>query len=236
MGLFDKINKDDLIAKAKKAGESAKGAFDKAKESYEKNKEERELAKMPQEGGLKRYEVTYRGGHPNYPMDKPVKSYPYIIMDVMPDRLSFLPKKLSEPWFNGFELDYTKIVAIDIVERTISFSESMLGSGTDNSDLRQKNVLEITYIDDENNEYVMRNEMLTGTTVMGQASVCLEMMDLLRANKIPQKFIGKQTTQSVAQAPQVDVAEQLKKFKDLLDSGIITEEEFNAKKKDLLGL
>lgn len=31
-------------------------------------------------------------------------------------------------------------------------------------------------------------------------------------------------------------AEELKKFKELLDSGIITEEEFNAKKKQLLGL
>ena len=31
-------------------------------------------------------------------------------------------------------------------------------------------------------------------------------------------------------------AEELKKFKDLLDSGIITQEEFDAKKKQLLGL
>lgn len=31
-------------------------------------------------------------------------------------------------------------------------------------------------------------------------------------------------------------AEELKKYKDLLDSGVITQEEFNAKKKQLLGL
>lgn len=31
-------------------------------------------------------------------------------------------------------------------------------------------------------------------------------------------------------------AEELKKFKDLLDSGVITQEEFDAKKKQLLGL
>lgn len=31
-------------------------------------------------------------------------------------------------------------------------------------------------------------------------------------------------------------ADELKKFKELLDSGVITEEEFNAKKKELLGL
>ena len=32
------------------------------------------------------------------------------------------------------------------------------------------------------------------------------------------------------------MADELKKFKDLLDSGVITQEEFDAKKKQLLGL
>ena len=31
-------------------------------------------------------------------------------------------------------------------------------------------------------------------------------------------------------------ADELKKYKDLLDSGVITQEEFDAKKKQLLGL
>lgn len=34
----------------------------------------------------------------------------------------------------------------------------------------------------------------------------------------------------------LDEADKLKKFKELLDSGIITQEEFDAKKKELLGL
>ena len=33
-----------------------------------------------------------------------------------------------------------------------------------------------------------------------------------------------------------DTADELKKFKELLDSGVITQEEFDAKKKQLLGL
>lgn len=36
--------------------------------------------------------------------------------------------------------------------------------------------------------------------------------------------------------PKSDEADQLKKYKELLDSGIITQEEFDAKKKQLLGL
>jgi hypothetical protein len=39
-----------------------------------------------------------------------------------------------------------------------------------------------------------------------------------------------------APAPAASTADELKKFKDLLDAGIITQEEFDAKKKQLLGL
>ena len=34
----------------------------------------------------------------------------------------------------------------------------------------------------------------------------------------------------------ISTADEIKKFKDLLDAGIITQEEFDAKKKQLLGL
>lgn len=40
----------------------------------------------------------------------------------------------------------------------------------------------------------------------------------------------------VVEAPKSDEADQLKKYKELLDSGVITQEEFDAKKKQLLGL
>ena len=44
--------------------------------------------------------------------------------------------------------------------------------------------------------------------------------------------------QSAAAAPAqaTDVAEELKKYKSLLDAGILTEEEFTAKKRQLLGI
>ena len=45
------------------------------------------------------------------------------------------------------------------------------------------------------------------------------------------------TKPEVVQTVQVtDEADQIKKYKDLLDSGVITQEEFDAKKKQLLGL
>ena len=42
--------------------------------------------------------------------------------------------------------------------------------------------------------------------------------------------------QSAAQPAAISGAEELKKFKELLDMGIISQEEFDAKKKQLLGL
>lgn len=43
-------------------------------------------------------------------------------------------------------------------------------------------------------------------------------------------------TSAPASAPVIDTADQLQKFKSLLDNGVITQEEFDAKKKELLGL
>jgi|GEM_PF-1576310 len=48
---------------------------------------------------------------------------------------------------------------------------------------------------------------------------------------------GKTTKQVTSnETASISTADELKKFKDLLDSGIISQEEFDAKKKDLLGL
>ena len=40
----------------------------------------------------------------------------------------------------------------------------------------------------------------------------------------------------VVQSPSTSTTEELKKYKELLDSGVITQEEFDAKKKQLMGL
>lgn len=250
MSLFDKLNKEDLLAKAKrateaatdfaqKAADSAKTGISQVQATLEEKKGQQKLSKLPQEGGLQRYEVTYHGGHPDYPMNKEIKKYPYIIMDVMPDRFSFLPKEASKGWFSGFDILYSQVSSIDIVERTISTVESLLGSGSDNTDLRQKNVIEITYTDDSGDIFVLRNEMLTGFTVMGQARVCKEMMDLLRTNKILKLFGSDKPAEAITPVQPVttvDVVEELKKFKELLDMGVITQEDFDLKKKQLLGI
>lgn len=46
----------------------------------------------------------------------------------------------------------------------------------------------------------------------------------------------KESASATNQAANYGSADELKKFKELLDSGVITQEEFDAKKKQLLGL
>lgn len=238
MGLFDKASISDALGKAKelagKAGDAAKSGIEQTKATIEKKQEEARLAKLPQEGGLKRYEVTYKGGHPQYDIgQKEVKSYPYVIMDIMPDRFSFLPKQLSEKWFEGLEIPYNKVISLNVIERIISSAESFLGSGSNNSDLRQKNVLEFTY-EDNGSQVVVRFEMLTGTTVMAQAGKCVELMDLLRNNDITSQFKGNSGDKTVTSNGGNDVIEQIKKLSELKDAGILSEEEFSSKKTELL--
>ena len=55
------------------------------------------------------------------------------------------------------------------------------------------------------------------------------------------KLIVERQEQKVAYVPQqnsnvASTPEQLKQFKELLDAGVITQEEFDAKKKQILGL
>ena len=179
MTLFDKDSISGALGKAKglagKAAEAAKTGIDQTKTLVNEKVEQSKQNKLPQEGGLIRYEVMYKGGHPDFQLEK--KKSPYILLDVMPDRFSFLAKPQSEDWFTGFEIPYNRVISLDIVERVISNAEMLMSSGSNNSDLRQKNVIEIKYLDENNDEYVVRNEMITGFSVMGQAKVCQEMLD-----------------------------------------------------------
>ena len=66
-------------------------------------------------------------------------------------------------------------------------------------------------------------------------------IDEVAAAAIKAKQLEKKAAAMKDQAEQkasttISEADEIKKFKDLLDSGIITQEEFDAKKKQLLGL
>ncbi len=66
-----------------------------------------------------------------------------------------------------------------------------------------------------------------------------------RCNKVHAKYVsscpcgfipGKETVESTYTTPTVNTGEEIRKYKQLFDDGIISEEEFIAKKKQLLGI
>lgn len=242
MGFFDKFNKDDLLEKARlaanKATDISKKVADKVSDTVQETAstlkqqqgESKEL-KAPIEGAIIRYGVTYNGGLPQYPKEKSGE----IGLNVMPDSFVLTKTSTTKDWFEDFEIPYDRIKSFQVVKRQAGTWEMMLsGSGSNVKDTETENVLAITYDDADGSEIFLRLEMLTGFNVYTQAKKCQELLDILRQNKILNR-INKQTEQTPA-APAISVADELKKFKDLLDAGILTQEEFDAKKKQLLGL
>ncbi|MBR2411780.1 MAG: SHOCT domain-containing protein [Clostridia bacterium] len=51
-----------------------------------------------------------------------------------------------------------------------------------------------------------------------------------------EEFEAMKAQQNVSNQQPISVADELKKFKELLDMGVISQEEFDSKKKQLLGL
>ena len=132
-----------------------------------------------------------------------------------------------------FDIPYSDIKEINIENRNISTAEFLLGAGNDPNQQQENNIC-ITF-DREDVELILRVEMLTGITIYNQAAKCKEFMDVLRQNKILGKFKKAENVAEAAPAKaEPDAMEQLKKLAELKDAGILTEEEFNAKKAELL--
>ena len=106
-----------------------------------------------------------------------------------------------------------------------------LGGGNDPNQQQENNIV-IEYTDEENVKRTLRTEMLTGTTIFNQAAKCREFMDLLRQKDILEIIEFKKKPAQAGGG--VDVVAQIEKLAKLKDAGVITEEEFAAKKAALL--
>ena len=76
--LSEKMDKAKELAN--KATEATKTGIEQTKTTINEKREKSKQSKLPQEGGLIRYEVTYIGGHPNFQLGK--KKSPFILLDI----------------------------------------------------------------------------------------------------------------------------------------------------------
>ena len=218
---FDKVKQQmgDSIAEMKK--------------SYAEDKAESDAAKAPIEGAIVKYRVTYIGGFPKKPQKK--SDSLTLGFNVMEDSFIFKPENLArKQWFGeeNFVIPYDKVTKFEIVKRQVSMTEAMLSSNGETKSLEQMNNINISYLDDEDTEQMVRIEMLTGTNIYKQAAKCQELVDLLREKKILNKF-NKEKKESVKPSDD-DVFAQIEKLASLKEKGLISEEEFNQKKSTLL--
>ena len=208
-------------------------AMAETKEKMAEQKAASNAAKAPIEGSLVRYQVIYLGGFPKKPNKK---SDPMAFgLNIMEDSFILKPEYATmTSWYGDelFTIPYDKVVKFEIVKRQVSMTEAMLSSNGDTKSLEQENNIQITYLDDTGNQQMTRIEMLTGISVYGQAEKCRELLDLLREHKILDK-LNKDTSAPAAPSGG-DMLAQLEKLADLKAKGILSDDEFNAKKTELL--
>jgi len=172
------------------------------------------------------YDVLYLGGIPQ----NPKKTY-NINFVIAKDYFEISAKNNKK--FVTTTIPFDAVKGFEVVSRTVSTAEALMG-GLNTRQLDQDNNIHITFTNDEGVEIVVRLEMITGVTVMGQARKCNEMMDMLRANNILSKLQSTPETTSQAAGTSTDIQEAIAKVFELYQSGILTQEEYENKKADLL--
>lgn len=223
----DFAEEKQLANKLGSAKDSIVKAIDDTKTSIKEQKEESNALKQPVEGAYIRYEVTYISGVDSIPKAKAGS----IGLNIMPDRFAFRITYTSKDWFTDMDIPYDQITDIRIEKRNITTAEMLMGGGNDANQQQENNIV-IEYTDENNKKRTLRTEMLTGVTIYNQAAKCREFMDLLRQHDILEQIEAKKNAKK--SGGEVDVVAQIEKLAKLKEAGVITEEEFQAKKGALL--
>lgn len=246
MALFDKLKetansvKDkassfaeekQLVEKLENAKDSVKKSLDESTSSFKEYQKENKELKQALEGAIARYEVTYVSGLPQYPKVKMGSAA--IGLNIMENQFSFRKTGNSKDWFIDFDIAYDSVIELRIEKRTITTAEVFLGAGND-ANQEQENVICIIFEADTGEELTLRVEMLTGFTIYRQAEKCREFIALLRQHGILQRLEQKKYTNNGSGNSDSDVLTQIEKLASLRDAGILTDEEFQDKKKILL--
>lgn len=126
------------------------------------------------------------------------------------------------------------MIDFKITTRSLSIAEEIL-SLKDISLMKTDNNIEITYRDTGNKKHIVRLQMLTGITPVGQANKCRELLDFLNSEDAfasNKEKNSKETQQTVANKD--DVITQIKKLNELKEVGALSEDEYQRKKEELL--
>ncbi len=215
MGFFDDFA--DAVA----------NTFDSVSNSISNTKEKFEQCKRPVEGALSKYSMVYEGGLEQF---KPKSSDPCAIgLNILPDRFVMKPEHgAMNTWFGDttYEIPYNKIIEFKTTNRGMGSSANI------------ESILLISFITDEGKNRRIRLEMLDGFTYVGQEQKLREMINFLDDKGI-MGLINNKENDNKSQSSNSgnssdDPIAQLEKLSMLKQKGIITEEEFQSKKAEML--
>ena len=182
----------------------------------------------PESGLIDSYRVAYRGGLPEYREEKAGA----IDFKVYVDRFEFIPTMGTKSWFIRLTIPYSNVCELSIAQRTVGTVEGILG-GLNSRQLNQANNLHLSFLNAGGLQLVLRLEMLSGITVMGQAKKCQALKDRLKTHRLIENF--KQSPLDKVEGDfQLDIISQIEKLASLHGRGILSEDEFNSKKTELL--
>ena len=180
-------------------------------------------------GSIASYQVQYLGGLLEHPKSKAG----FIELLLQDDCFQAEPDPREHQVVGtSVTIPYSDVNSVSIVARTVGTAEGLLG-GLNSRQLKTRTTICTSTIRvPQASGPILRVEMLSGVTVMGQAKKAKEFEDRLRANGILAKF------RAAAAAPgmqAVDIPGQLARLGEMHSSaGIRTDEEFAAKKTELL--
>jgi len=164
--------------------------------------------------------VSYKGGHPNYPTEK----LGAINLELFDDRFEFHPSLWpleTVSWFKGLLIPFDRVLSI-------GFQQTM-GSLV----LSVENTIVIVYSFKSGREVSVRFQ-ISAITVYGQEKKCRELKDLMRNHGIFAKFSGQPKPVAKHIVSAEDIPSQIEKLSTLRDKGIVSPDEFEKKKAELL--
>lgn len=193
----------------------------------------RKEAVTSQDEAIGSYTVIYKGGLRELPKAKHGK----ITLDILEDRFRLSAgNDLARKFWADLGIPYANVSAVEVTDRTVGTFEGLAG-GLNSRQLNQKNNIHFSFLGPDG-QTVLRVEMLTGVTVMGQARKCQEFEDRLHSYQIRERFGAAAAGRRPAQDPQpgsrASTADELAKLAALRDQGIISEAEFQEQKNRLL--
>ncbi len=163
---------------------------------------------------LLKLKVAYVGGHPEMPNPSFKQKFSHIEFKIFDKNIKFEPTNASKKWFDTTIINHEKIYSLSIAKNTFN---------------KVRDLIIIDYHDDDHDDIQIRFQCMD----FFSAKKCVELEDCIRNHNVS-GFFRKKMKHSHEEKSGDTLTVKLEKLFELKNKGLISEDEFNEKKKSLL--